>query len=540
MQQPLPLIRSQLRELASLIRNSGWFRQQPRHARLVELLDEVKESSELEAASVASRALWHESPAVRAAACQCIHQIVSQVPPIALLEIPNALTWHYSWYPFDAWSNLQPSAVQSLEIDAKYRASVLGLISFHQNGYIRHSALRLLAEIHDGSELSYLLIRQNDWVDAIRVEARSAVESRVSDAYLPHFVKNLDLVVRLSRLTRDDHSTIVNQVIQLLVQSQSDAEFATALQSTNRDVRRRVARIALSLVSERHQQIVRHVLASDDAVLRLHAARRLKLSYSGSELREVVEQLKRDPYMPVRREGFRLAADDETGSASNAWQQALLDRHPSIRELARFEISRSQNFDVPQFYRDALAASPDSLAALNGICETGLVSDIDVIKSYLNHPRPSRRRAAVFGIARIGGESAVPKLLKSLRDDSPSVSREAGRQLRPFAHLIQGSELLNIVFDDPRDHVRTVSLRLIFEMGKWRSLPWLIRSLAHQDPNVTSQAEELIESWFSPPLSCKVFTRSTDHDRQAINQALDESKHAINRQILSNLQSWLC
>src|SRR5579872_1118675 len=95
------------------------------------------------------------------------------------------------------------------------RSSMLGYASFHRNGYVRHEAIRLLAQIEDGSELPFLLIRQNDWVQPIAGEARTAVESRLTEAYLPNFVKNFALVVRLLGFSRHELAGEVRHVIEL-------------------------------------------------------------------------------------------------------------------------------------------------------------------------------------------------------------------------------------------------------------------------------------------------------------------------------------
>ncbi|MFI5461079.1 MAG: hypothetical protein ACHRXM_37200 [Isosphaerales bacterium] len=147
----------------------------------------------------------------------------------------------------DAWEQLTPAGVRTLITEGSTRTSVLGLLSFHRNGYVRHEALRLLAQSHDGSELPYLLIRQNDWVESIRADARRAVQARLDEGYLPDFVGNLPLVVHLLAFRRHDHADLVRQVIGMLVQPEHDELLARAIRSQDRTVRRSVIRLALDL-----------------------------------------------------------------------------------------------------------------------------------------------------------------------------------------------------------------------------------------------------------------------------------------------------
>lgn len=92
-------------------------------------------------------------------------------------------------YCHDAFYNIRPEQVQSIARDEATRTAVLGVLSNHHNGYVREEAVRLLSQVTDGSELPYLLVRQNDWVAPISVPhptgCRRAAPRRLSAAFRP-------------------------------------------------------------------------------------------------------------------------------------------------------------------------------------------------------------------------------------------------------------------------------------------------------------------------------------------------------------------
>ena len=61
-----------------------------------------------------------------------------------------------------------------------------------------------LSERFDGKELPFLLIRQNDWVNSIALDAQSAVAERINDAYATRFARCLRLILHLASYQRRD------------------------------------------------------------------------------------------------------------------------------------------------------------------------------------------------------------------------------------------------------------------------------------------------------------------------------------------------
>jgi hypothetical protein len=284
---------------------------------------------------------------VRKAAVEALHTILSTLQTFQILE----LSGHFEassradyWGTSEKWRNLQPSRLSEIASGEKTRVSVLGYASFHRNGFVRHEAARQLATIHDGTELPFLLIRQNDWVAPISADARDAVRERLTPEYLPHFVANLALVLHLLTFQRHDHSQIVQRIVELLLKPNADAIFANAVRSPIRRVRREIMRIALACESEHTLRVVQHGISSNDSAIRLWSARQLASCLAGDTLREALSTLKCDPFMPVRRAAMLIEADKFPEAAIAVWKAGLLDSNTSLRELSQIafkKLSRS-------------------------------------------------------------------------------------------------------------------------------------------------------------------------------------------------------
>jgi hypothetical protein len=181
--------------LYEVVQPRPWFRGRPRSSAISALLRDIARSDEIGAVTALPGFLLSESPEVRDAASHAIVHLLSLVSPEELLCLGEFSEW--GWWRSISTRTFQPSTIRSLAIDPTLHTSVFGIISFHHNGYVRHEAVHRLAQSHDGTELPYLLVRQNDRVQPISRDARVEVENRLSDDNLIHFVRNMSLVVRL-------------------------------------------------------------------------------------------------------------------------------------------------------------------------------------------------------------------------------------------------------------------------------------------------------------------------------------------------------
>jgi HEAT repeat protein len=517
----------------------SWFGNAKREKAIINILGQIGAQGEPAAIPTVARCLFSPANQVRLVASRTIHGLLAVVSPDQLIHLSGVIGWSWGWYVSDAWDKLSPAEVPGFLVDPESRTAILGLLSFHRNGYVRQAAIRLLADESDGNELPFLLIRQNDWVSVISIEAQQAISDRLRPNYLAHFVASLALVTHLLELRRRDLSSVFCKVIEMLIQPEHDALLAGAIGARNRSVRRQVVRAALDVPGEHHARVIRNGLASADAIIRLACAYRVRPPLSGDEVQQAIAALQRDRSMPVRREGFRIEADSLPEHALSTWEGGLLDPSPSIRELSRYSIRQITAFDAMAFYRRSLAENAALLPAVCGLAECGDATDLPALRGFLIHPQPKFRRAAIRGIAKIGQERAVDELVKSLHDGSPSVLREAKQQLEPYVNAVPGEVLLAVVTNSTAAAARRCAIQLIFDKGKWQSLPWLIRAASCPDEAVTLSARRFIEAWFSPPLCNRVFTKPSVEERKAIEEAMSALPQESGENLLAKLRKWL-
>ncbi len=373
----------------------------------------------------------------------------------------------------------------------------LGLLSFHSNGFIREVALKALAERTDGLELSFLLIRLNDWVVPIRNAAERAILDRLRPEYAEHFIRCLPLVFSLKDKGRINHGTVVEAIIALL----QGADARTSLRHALNDRHRAVSRLAFWLLVQHPQSdlisILTDALTTKDTVIRLSAARVLRKQSADESLRTLLEGLSKDRFMPVRREALCEFAERLPDTATYL-HAALLDSHSSMRETARFYLSKVGWTEFSTYYATHLADASrlDLSAAIEGLGETGNTAHAKTLSCFLTHIDSRVRRAAVRAIGRLDPEKFTQQLLAALLDAQPAVGKAARDVLASRAYLLKADEIWNVYQKAiSSSSARGLALSLMADLQWWDSSILLINAVADPDEKIRAEALEHLRHW---------------------------------------------
>ncbi len=401
---------------------------------------------------------------------------------------------------------------------------VLGLLSRHTRGYVRHKAVKLLSNLSDGHELPFLLVRQNDWVEAVAKEARLAVDQRINERYASHLARQLPLIAHLLVYSRHDHSHLVQQVFTLLVDdkytSLLDEVFATA----PRHLQRFLMQQCISIPGAHQAKFLEACLKSSDPVICSWGCSQACRVYSEVKLYSFLESLTTHPFVVVRKVAMQEIARLFPDRDPALWRRSLLDFNQGIRELARYWAMQQGMTaqDIHEVYRTHLNSSIPSLAALQGLQEVGREEDASIFRQYLRHPHPAYRQTAVRGFCKFPTEAILELVVGMLWDPSPAVVQEGGQALLPMASSIDPYYLCGVAVSGPHKRGRNQAVKLLAAQGKWKSIPFLLGVAAEGSAEVASQAEEAIDKWLGFRRIQKSFMPPQVQDRRAIMEAVEE------------------
>ncbi|MBV9850523.1 MAG: hypothetical protein JO250_12695 [Armatimonadetes bacterium] len=435
---------------------------------------------------------------------------------------------------------LGPDDLEKLSRFGNRQSLLLGLASFHGNGYVREAAVRRLDASSDG-ELPFLLLRLNDWVEQVHRAALAACAARLTPENARQFVANLPYIESLVEAQRRDLRPFIQAVEELLMRPVCLPALLEGLSSSDSRTCRTCLRLALAASGEDTTLIFERAFRSNNPRLRLDAARALRSLPAGDPVQMVfLPRLSHDARASIRCEYLYLCHEKYPERTAWVLRNALLDPHPSVREAARYYLKLHEPMDFRLFYRAALGGPEvTSLAAvLAGLGETGQAEDTAVIAPFLHHSSADVRRAAVTAQGKLDGDNYVAQLLEALKDSRSRVSRAAREALLPRVFLIPDDALWAAWAGAVTPQAKKNALRLMLTLPQWRGGVLLVRACAaaaeQEDNDSAMTAQTLVQTW----LAC--FNRSalspTTEQLGQVKSVIEGSQASFGPEILAALQ----
>lgn len=441
-------------------------------------------------------------PEVAQRARERIAELLARLSPAELIaaekafrDVPFTLPVWFSPAGHYRYDRQHTDLLRRIAALSEEDVSVYGLLSFHESGYVREAALDRLAAIADGSELPFVVLRLNDWVEPVAALARRAFHDRLTPEYGEQLIAHRELIRRLQRAGRRDLAGAAAAAERIMVSTGDLRWLEDDLTAADHRVRSHAFRLARSAPSLAASSVLESALNDPHPPIRLWALRSLPEVLSGEPLVAHVERATGDSDRRVRLEALALLRDVAAVAAEERLEAALLDHNSGVREFARYWLAKAGERDFAAVYRAALSARGSTLlGAIGGLGETGDTTDAARIESYLAASGARVRAAAVAALARLDGARYRRRFLELLTDPSGRVVRAAVEALRPHIRLLGPAALLSL----PETHPQAIrsGLRLARELNRWDTLE-IVLTLSAQGDRAANETQRAIDRWLA-------------------------------------------
>lgn len=479
--------------LQELRRKAGWWETLSGGTRRIEVIAGFGNSREAGLIPPLAAFLMNAHSDVRTAAQAAVERLITSLPVKQLIGFDDFSRGQWDGLSYDnPWRRLDAVTLGQFAANSEFGA--LAFASMHPNGRIREAAVKYLAQLDEGRELPFLLLRTNDWVKPVRELARKFTLDRLHPNYASAYLSNLPLILRLEGCRRVEHGELIDGVGRLLASDACRAVLEDGLRSEDRDTRLACLRFLNSGGNGARRDALIKALSDRDALIRLWAARLLLGTATGEEREKICDLLEKDRFMPIRREALQACLVAGGTRATAKLRSALFDRHRSIRDLARFHLR--DELDAAATYREAIGASngADLAVAIRGLGECGDKSDAKRLATYLDNPTVGIREAAVTAIGQLDARSHEESLRMAIVDTSARVSKAACAALEP---LFPGKTDLQLyapmLAAEPDPHRRRRILRLINHASKWVRISHLLAACRDTSAEVSEFAVAAME-----------------------------------------------
>ncbi len=329
--------------------------------------------------------------------------------------------------------------------DPHRHRGVTALATFHWDGRVRDSAVASIAELDDAYTIPVLLVRLNDWVDAVHDRAHAALATRVETTFAEAWASALPLLDRLDTAAR--RSAVIahlrKRVDAMLVSPPARAALLAAAANAHDVMVRRAAFMRARLVEDPDvRALVVRAAGGGDPVTATWACKALFGTAAQPGPADVAMSLS---LFKTQRSGalraMSLEAAIRTGGAeaSPTLREAIHDDLSVVREVARFALTKLEQWKPADFaaaYKARLASSAARATAgsAEGLAEVASTDELDVLRSLVEHENARFRAAGWVGIGRVDPSPKISDFERALADPS----REVRRAVRPYARRLMG------------------------------------------------------------------------------------------------------
>ena len=440
--------------------------------------------------------LLNSDEKIKLQTAEVLNQVVSEFNSNQLVKMDKVFRERTSYEWSIDWRDKNPNELLHLMMSEEERIVILGLCSFHPNGYFREKAICALANMKTGQEIPYILIRVNDWVEQIRNTTKEKLLEYIKLEYAMDFVNSLPLVLRLKECSRNKNiDIIVDKIISLISSPKGGDKLIVGLQSGDPKVRLACYKIILETKKIDNRSILNYVINDKDSYNRLFILRKILSEITKEELDDIYPLLVNDNYAQIRRIGLELLYNFSHKDAFRILEKSLFDSNASVRELSRFLLSKSKKYDFATIYRDSIQKNEKLYSSICGLGETGNINDTKFILKFVDSEVVKIVKASINALSSLDMEGNKEKILQCLSDDRPGISKVARKVLYKNINDCDVITIDKIFREDKYDHVKINASILLCSLSKWNAIIYIIELCSNKNEEIAKLGQRAFESW---------------------------------------------
>lgn len=467
----------------------------------------LKEISSLGGIRYIAPYLFHSNPKIRDMASRKVHELYQQAEDKDLQWLDDSMRGSL-YYRYDLkiqrhWYDLGKSHVTKLDLPNEVLSSVLCILCSHSNGYLREASLKRLIKVDSEAAIRMLFIRVNDWVEKVSVFATNSLAKLVRDLDESQLADFLVLVEQLRCRSRQDHSNLILEVEQRFSSSKGQVELVKAITHSNYRVARSAFLIARRLL-ESKEKVFEAGRSHKDPLIRSWSLELATEQLDGVELTEYLLVVTQDKLGMLRKKAIYKLLDVSYEVARASLLDCLSDSSPVIRHMARFYITREEEFNYADYYRNSLEQENGAtlVGVISGLAETGKEEDWEQVLSFENHLR-ARVKAAVITASEKLKVADKGWLFSKLINGCPSEIK-AAKQVLLSLNDFTVSEIVELHHEHFKGLIGRVLRQLLAKKCYWHAAKLLLQAWLGSDEDYSLELGNWIDQhgrayWFVKP-----------------------------------------
>ncbi|WBW98378.1 hypothetical protein [Oceanirhabdus sp. W0125-5] len=346
---------------------------------------------------------------------------------LILLDKIFRSTTSYSWSY--EWESESVNSLLDLDMSQEEKINIIGLSTFHPNGYFREKALDELFKIDSNKILPFIIIRTNDWVDVIREKSIKYLIEYISKENFVSIMEHFTLFKHTAEYSRGNSYKIMEEINQLGDTENLTEEILTCLKCRDNHARDFCYKILINRRLIDSANLINIILKEPIAKIRGKAIEKIIKTLSDEKLYSLKDIFLNDKGYKVREIALTELFNRGYFDTPVKLEFALVDKYYSVRELARYYMRKLGFKDFIKFYTERLQDSSTNEHALLGLAEVATINEIDILKSNLNYEKIPVVKKLLKSLSIIDFNLCESEVIDALNDERVGISNEAKEYL---------------------------------------------------------------------------------------------------------------
>lgn len=393
------------------------------------------------------------------------------------------------------------------------------------NGYEREAAIHALRALGQGSAISCLLDRANDWVPEVREAACEALRSMLDDRFAGDWIAALEHLLALARGQRADHAQLLDAAQALLAQPQHRSALMEAAERGSLAVKRHVFNLQCGEATTDAQRIAlfEHAIVGGDVLSARNAWDLVQERVEKPALRPLASKACGSHFAQLRLAGLRWLLQNLEPSDAHAILGLCFDFSSSVRALAFKVVAdwglQPQLVEQARTTLESAQCGPRAQAvALHMLSLASAEQAEAYCEAALESPHPRLRCVGYLRLLASVDEVRKDGLIqRMLEDPSGRVQRVAAQAVSHGAASPAGAVLMDIARKHETPAALDRMVRVLAYRPYWERLGCLLDAFGRPQPG--EQQRILLNAlvqWERESIHC--FVEPSQSQRQLLEQ----------------------
>lgn len=429
-----------------------------------------------------------------------------------------------NWLYIDRCFKLSHEMLPYLSVE-QYTA-ILGLGTFHSNGYFRQMCMEELAQY--SNTLLFLVIRLNDWVSEIRQCAYQLTVKRICAGSIQELFSAMPMLDKVKNSGRRDAAHLIS--IEMQLQKQLSEKFADCplnlIHTYDITVKNSIYRflnknnvltlsqmeLLLSLEKSSYGKrllilgIFKHFDCTEQMIFRYL-----------SDKSAIVRYHSLDYYYAIRKDAWDGLA------------HMLMDKSKKIRSTTSYILMKHSDLDVLAYYKEQLQKR-DNIIAILGIGENGSGTDIDVISPYFDNNNEHMVKATLQSYGMLAMKQGEAIYWKYLLNSSIMLSKQAYRLIKKYDIHFGAAILYETYLKYQNLPVAEDIILLLAKEPSWSRLPYLL--LLYDSESLSTNIKNCVHLAVN---TRNMYTTVSAQQAQFIRSVLEQQQNHIPKDLCKNI-----